>query len=286
MYLKRELPKLQLKNVSKTFHTKGVELKVLEDIDLGVEEGEFLCLVGPSGCGKSTLLNIIAGLEEPDSGEIFSNGHKVTGPGTDRVLIFQELALFPWLTVIKNVEFGLKMLKVDRKTREGLALEYLKMVHLSKFKDAYVYQLSGGMKQRVALARALAMDPEILLMDEPFMALDAQTGDLLRDELQHIWKETRKTIIFVTHNVREAVCLGDRVLVFSARPGRIKKELRVEYPRPRHIEDPWLMEIAKPILKELKVEVEKFVREELGNEWISSANHLLRSSDRNLGDGI
>lgn len=286
MYLKEELPKLQLKNVSKTFHTKGVELKVLENIDLGVEEGEFLCLVGPSGCGKSTLLNIIAGLEEPDSGEIFSNGNKVTGPGTDRVLIFQELALFPWLTVIKNVEFGLKMLKVDKKTREELALEYLKMVHLSKFKDAYVHQLSGGMKQRVALARALAMDPEILLMDEPFVALDAQTGDILRDELQHIWKETRKTIIFVTHNVREAVCLGERVLVFSARPGRIKKEFRVEYPRPRHIEDPWLMEIAKPILKELKVEIEKFVREELGNEWTSSANHLLRSSDRNLGDGI
>lgn len=260
-----KVPKLRLKGVSKTFRSNAGSIDAIQGINLEIREGEFLCIVGPSGGGKSTLLNLIAGLEQPDAGEIWSNGERVTGPGTDRVVVFQEPALFPWLTVLGNVEFGLRMQRVEKRVRRARAVDVLKQVHLSKFKDAYVHQLSGGMKQRVALARALVIDPQILLMDEPFAALDAQTRDLLHGELQEIWSKTQKTIVFVTHNVREAVCLGDRVVLLTASPGRIKREFCVELPRPRQIEDAGVMNLVRAVLADLREEVQKVVKEELGN---------------------
>jgi NitT/TauT family transport system ATP-binding protein len=279
--------KLVLKEVSKTFPVRKGQINAIENISLEVKTGEFVCIVGPSGCGKSTLLNIIAGLEKPDRGQAFVNGSPIQGPGRDRVLIFQELALFPWLSVIKNVEFGLRMANIPPKERQERAFHFLKMVHLSRFHHAYIHELSGGMKQRVALARALAMDPEILLMDEPFAALDAQTRDLLHEELQEIWEATGKTIVFVTHNVREAACLGDRVLVFATRPGRIQRVFQIVLGRPRHIEDPNLIAYAKAILSDIKEEVEKVAKEELDHDWrAASKRHILRADDLDLGSGI
>src|SRR5258707_12388604 len=213
-------------------------LVALENISLQVQAGEFLCIVGPSGCGKSTLLPLIAGLHQQSSGQVFVDGKAVSGPGTDRILIFQELGLFPWLTVGGNVEFGMKMKNVPKAEREEKIQYYLRLVHLSKFRHSYIHQLSGGMRQPVALARALATEPAVLLMDEPFAALDAQTRDLLHDELERIWSETGRTIIFVTHNVREAVRLGDRVALLTFRPGRVKQDFSVNLPRPRHMEQP------------------------------------------------
>jgi NitT/TauT family transport system ATP-binding protein len=254
--------KLKVDNVSKDFTGRNGKLQALRDIRLDINEGEFLCIVGPSGCGKTTLLNIIAGLENVYKGRVVHNGEFVNSTGPDRLVIFQELGLFPWLSVVKNVEFGLKMKKVPQPRRRETALKYLDMVNLLKFKDAHIHELSGGMKQRVALARAFAMDPEVLLMDEPFTALDAQTRDMLHDELQKIWQETGKTIIFVTHNVREAVCLGDKVIVMSSQPGMIKTEFRIDLPRPRHIEDGGVMDMVRPILKELSFEIKKSFEEE------------------------
>ncbi|MGH9913605.1 MAG: ABC transporter ATP-binding protein, partial [Nitrososphaeraceae archaeon] len=193
-------------------------MTAVEDINFSVDEGQFVCLVGPSGCGKSTMLNILAGLETPSSGTVVLNGKPVVSTGPDRIMVFQENALFPWLRVIENVEFGLKMAGVDKAKRYEIAIRYLDMMQLTKFTQSYIYQLSGGMKQRVAIARALVMDPEVLLMDEPFAALDSQTRDLLLVELQLIWAKTRKTIVFVTHNILESVCLGDKVIVFTSRP--------------------------------------------------------------------
>jgi NitT/TauT family transport system ATP-binding protein len=256
------MARLKVSNVSKQFTGRNGRLQALKDIDLEINDGEFLCIVGPSGCGKTTLLNIIAGLENVYKGRIVHNGEFVNSTGPDRVVIFQELGLFPWLTVIKNVEFGLKMKKVPAGLRRETAMKFLDMVNLLKFKDAHIHELSGGMKQRVALARALAMDPEVLLMDEPFTALDAQTRDILHDELQKIWQQTGKTIIFVTHNVREAVCLGNRVVVMSSQPGMIKASFDINLPRPRQIEDSGVMDIVRPILKELRFEIQKSFEEE------------------------
>ncbi len=254
--------KLRLENVSRSFKTSRGRLSALEDISLEVREGEFLCMVGPSGCGKSTLLNILAGLDHPTSGAVWRDGREVKGPGTDRIVIFQELGLFPWLTVRENVEFGLRMKGVGKQQRKERAQNYLRLVHLSKFESSYIHQLSGGMKQRVALARSLATEADVLLMDEPFAALDAQTRDLLHEELERIWADTKKTIIFVTHNVREAVRLGDRVVLLTFRPGRIKTEFAVTLPRPRHMEDPDLMLTAREVQAQLKEEINKAVREE------------------------
>jgi NitT/TauT family transport system ATP-binding protein len=217
--------------------------------------------VGPSGCGKTTLLHIIAGLTPADRGQVLHRGAVVTGPSPDRLMIFQELGLFPWLTVEENVEFGLRLRGLRRSERRAAASTYLDMVHLLQFRRYFVHEISGGMKQRVALARALVMNPEVLLMDEPFTALDAQTRDMLHEELQRIWLATGKTIVFVTHNVREAVCLGDRVIVLSAYPGEIKATFTVGLKRPRHIEDHGLMEVVRPILSELKKESEKTDKE-------------------------
>ncbi len=243
--------KVELRGVSKTF--EGISPVVaLDAIDLGVRAGEFVCLLGPSGCGKSTLLNLVAGLDAPTGGQVLVDGHPVEGPGTDRVMIFQTAALFPWLDVLDNAAFGLRMGGASRRDREEKARRYLQMVHLLEFERTFVHQLSGGMRQRVALARALALDPGILLMDEPFGALDAQTRDLLHDELQNIWSATAKTVLFVTHNVREAIVLGDRVVVLSARPGHVKQEFAIDLPRPRQIENYSVVDLSREILNVLK----------------------------------
>ncbi|HEV7220191.1 MAG TPA: ABC transporter ATP-binding protein, partial [Terriglobales bacterium] len=244
----------------------GSQLLALENIQMDVHQGEFLCIVGPSGCGKSTLLHLIAGHQKATSGRIRIDGATVDGPGTNRILIFQELGLFPWLTVGQNVEFGMKMKGIPKSERREKIQYYLRLVHLSQFKDSYIHQLSGGMRQRVALARALATEPEVLLMDEPFAALDAQTRDLLHDELERIWAETGKTIIFVTHNVREAVRLGDRVALFTFRPGRIKREFPIGLPRPRHLEDATVAKSAREILDELRAETMKSLEEQYDYE--------------------
>ena len=249
------LTKLQAKNIVKHFDHNGNSVLALDGVNLNVEEGDFVCLVGPSGCGKSTFLNIVAGLEKPDSGEILLNGKLIDSPGPDRTMVFQEGALFPWLKVVDNVEFGLKIAGIPKDERRQISQSYLDMMQLTKFADSYTYQLSTGMKQRVAIARALALDPEILLMDEPFAALDSQTRDLLLVELQLIWERTRKTIVFVTHNIAESVILGNRVAIFKHRPSKIKKEIVIDYRRPRLAEDENLLKYQHEIIQELKAEV-------------------------------
>ncbi|MGA8700017.1 MAG: ABC transporter ATP-binding protein [Candidatus Sulfotelmatobacter sp.] len=252
------VPKVGLKDICLSYRTQsGERMLALDDINLQVKAGEFLCIVGPSGCGKSTLLHLIAGLHQQTSGEVLVDGKRVEGPGTDRILIFQELGLFPWLTVGDNIQFGMKMKGIGKGEREEKTRYYLRLVHLSQFKDSYTHQLSGGMRQRVALARALATEPDVLLMDEPFAALDAQTRDLLHDELERIWAETGRTIIFVTHNVREAIRLGDRVVLLTFRPGRVKREFPIDLPRPRTLEDPNVARAASEILGELREEINR-----------------------------
>ena len=245
--------KLLIQNVSKSFRGTAGDVLALDRVSLSVAEGEFVCLVGVSGCGKSTLLNIIAGLEKPDSGTVLADGKPVTGPGRERLVMFQESALFPWLDVLDNVLFGLKLKpNLTRKDRYDVAKYYLELVGLTRFEHANIHELSGGMKQRVALARALAPNPRVLLMDEPFAALDALTREQLYGDLQQIWKARRKTIVFVTHNVREAACLGDRVLLFSPHPGRIQEEFTVDLPRPRDINSVDLAGYAIRITRALK----------------------------------
>jgi NitT/TauT family transport system ATP-binding protein len=256
--------RVEVQHVSKSFRHNGGMLEVLRDINLTVEEGEFVCLLGPSGCGKSTIIHLIAGLERPTEGRILISGAPVAGPDANRVVVFQDAALFPWLTVLGNVEFGLRMAGLPKLKRRERALEYIRLVHLSKFVSAYPHQLSGGMKQRVAIARALALQPSILLMDEPFAALDAQTRAVLQNELLEIWELARPTILFVTHNVREATGLADRVYVISSRPGHIRDAQPVTVPRPRHAEDPVLLAHQHKILGLLGEEVERVLQEELG----------------------
>ena len=261
------MPKVWLKDISVTYRgNNGSRLLALDSINLQVKAGEFLCIVGPSGCGKSTLLHLIAGLHQPSQGHVLVDDKLVDAPGTDRILIFQELGLFPWLTVGQNVEFGMKMTHVPKSEREEKIRYYLRLVHLSQFRNSYIHQLSGGMRQRVALARALATEPDVLLMDEPYAALDAQTRDLLHDELERIWAETGRTIIFVTHNVREAVRLGDRVALFTFRPGRIKREYDINLPRPRHLEDVTVAKSAREILDDLREEINRSLEAEYGFE--------------------
>jgi len=257
-----QIPKVAVQDITLEYKTNGSPLLALDHINLQVKAGEFLCIVGPSGCGKSTLLHLIAGLQQPSSGSVLIDGEPVHAPGTDRILIFQELGLFPWLTVADNVEFSMKMKGVPKSDRKLKVGYYLRLVQLSQFADSYIHELSGGMRQQVALARALATEPDVLLMDEPFAALDAQTRDLLHDELERIWEQTGRTIIFVTHNVREAARLGDRVVVFTFRPGRIKREFVVDQPRPRQIEHPAVSRCAKEILDDLREEINKSLEQE------------------------
>ena len=262
--------KVSLTDICLSYRTQsGERLLALDHINLQVQPGEFLCIVGPSGCGKSTLLHLIAGLHQQTSGQIAVDGTPIQGPGTDRILIFQEHGLFPWLTVRENVEFGMKMKGIAKAERIEKIQYYLRLVHLSQFKDSYTHQLSGGMRQRVALARALATEPDVLLMDEPFAALDAQTRDLLHDELERIWAETGRTIIFVTHNVREAVRLGDRVVLMTFRPGRVKREFSIDLPRPRHLEDISVAKTAREILDDLREEINKSLEVEYSSEAAS-----------------
>ncbi|WNY28008.1 Bicarbonate transport ATP-binding protein CmpD [Methanimicrococcus stummii] len=224
---------LVIENLSKKFKKGDTEFLALEDINLTVRSGEFVTILGPSGCGKTTLLRIIAGLETYSSGTASLDGELITGPGPKRGMVFQEYSLFPWKTVLGNVMFGPLMQGFSKKEAEEKAMSYLNLVGLTEFKNSYPYELSGGMKQRVAIARALANEPEIILMDEPFGALDAQTRNNLQNELLRIWQEEQRTIIFVTHSVDEAVFLSDRIVVLSKRPGKIKKIIEIPIQRPR-----------------------------------------------------
>ena len=231
------IPKVQIKDVKKIYEGRNGQTIALNGANLDIYDNEFICVVGPSGCGKSTLLNIIAGLHEATSGEVLVDGVKVEGTGVDRGVVFQQYALFPWLTVKKNVMFGLNLKKdLTPQQREEIAMKYIKMVGLEKFVDAYPKELSGGMKQRVAIARAYAVNPSLLLMDEPFGALDAQTRTQLQTELLKTWEEEKKTCFFITHDVEEAILLASRVVVMSARPGRIKEVIDIDIPYPRNQE--------------------------------------------------
>ncbi|MGF7429210.1 ABC transporter ATP-binding protein [Thermoanaerobacterium thermosaccharolyticum] len=277
---------LVIENISKSFMLDLKTNIVLDNVNLLINKGEFICIIGPSGCGKSTLLNIIAGLESASCGRIILNGSVVKDAGIDRAVMFQEPALFPWLTVIDNVEFGMKMAGIKKEERKRRAMKYLKMVHLTKFKDSYIHQLSGGMMQRVALARALAIDSEVLLMDEPFSALDSQTRDILQLELQRIWMDTKKTIVFVTHNIEEAVVLADRVVVMSTNPGRVKKEFKIELSRPRKPESPDVNYYVREIMDELREEVEKVAKSEYDGGWSVEKDLFLSNVDSNMGIGL
>ncbi|MCX8207494.1 MAG: ABC transporter ATP-binding protein [Methanothrix sp.] len=246
---------LEVRSVSKVFDVDGKSMEVLRDISMSVDEGEFVCFIGPSGCGKTTLLRIIAGLEFPSSGSVLLDGTPIKGPGPERGMVFQEYSLFPWRTVLDNVAFGPEIRGVPKEERYRLAREYLKMVGLERFESRYPHELSGGMKQRVAIARALVNNPKALLMDEPFGALDAQTRNVMQSELLRIWEQERKTIIFVTHSVDEAIYLGDRIVVFSARPGRVKEIIEIDLPRPRKRTSLEVNMIRDKILQDLRAEI-------------------------------
>jgi NitT/TauT family transport system ATP-binding protein len=257
-------PKLSARGVSKTFrNARGATVPALGEVNLDVRPGEFVCLIGPSGCGKSTLLNLLAGLEQPDTGELEIDGRPITSPGPERAVLFQEPALFPWMSVRANVEFALEMIGVPKDERSQRAMDWLHRVHLTRFATAQPHELSGGMRQRAALARALACQPAVLLADEPFAALDAQTREILQRELQEVWSETRNTFVFVTHNVREAVFLADRVVLMSAPPGTMVAEHRIDAPRPRDFEDVLLSKVVVDIHSHLSREVDKVVAREI-----------------------
>jgi NitT/TauT family transport system ATP-binding protein len=250
---------IQGRNVNLTFRppNRG-PVRALQGFDIEVYEGEFLSVVGPSGCGKSTFLNVLLGLIKPDSGELTLNGRRISGPGTDRAMVFQEFGLLPWRTVQHNIELGLELKGVAVETRRGISARFIEMVGLAGFEGHYPHELSGGMKQRVGLARALATDPDVLLMDEPFAALDAQTRDLMQVELLRIWQEARKTVLFVTHQIDEAIYLSDRVMVMTKRPGRAKKIFAIELPRPRDYE----MRVT-PEFNDLKLEIWHALKDEI-----------------------
>jgi len=244
---------LKLRHVAKRFD----EFVAVEDVSFTVREGEFVCLLGPSGCGKTTLLRMIGGLEQPTSGQILLDDKPLAPWKVGVGFVFQEYGLFPWRTVLKNVEFGLEIQGVEKEQRRRIAKKYIELVGLSKFESNYPGELSGGMKQRVGIARALAIDPKLLLMDEPFGALDAQTRNILQVELMRIWTEEHKTALYVTHSVDEAIFLADRVLVFTAAPARIKGEFSVELPRPRDRTSPEANKLRKDILELLTTEIMK-----------------------------
>jgi NitT/TauT family transport system ATP-binding protein len=258
---KAELPRLALAGVSKSFG----DLVAVQDVNLSVRRGEFLSLLGPSGCGKSTILQLLAGFERPDTGSVLIDGRPVTGAGPDRLVLFQEPALLPWLNVADNVGFGLP--KHPAELRSETIRLLLRMVHLEKFSHLMPHQLSGGMKQRAALARALAVDPQVLLMDEPFAALDPQTREILQHELQSLWLGLHKTVVFVTHSVAEAVRLSDRIAVMATQPGRIRRVIDVHLPQPRDFNSPEVAQIRAAIREEMSEELKKIARKEGNDEW-------------------
>lgn len=278
---------LKVESLNKSFWRKDVGgLPVLKDINLEVKDGEFACVIGPSGCGKSTLLNIIGGLIKPDGGSVCVDGSCVFEPSSERVIIFQEPTLFPWLTVLENVLFSLKSKPIKKQDKQEIAISFLKKVHLGKFINAFPHELSAGMKQRVAIARALAMDPKILLMDEPFSQVDDQTRFMLHYEIQQIFKETKKTVLFVTSSIEEAVCLADKLFILSARPGRILSEQSVDFSHPRRETDPQLGILQDTISTVLEKEFEKVAKEEMDIEYILTKSGVLVPVDRNLGSNI
>ncbi|KKK38228.1 sugar ABC transporter ATPase [Mesobacillus campisalis] len=278
---------LTIDGIEKSFLTeKKDRLKVLDNINLNVEKGSFVSIVGPSGCGKSTLLYLIAGLDKADQGEIRVAGNLVKKPGPERVVVFQEAGLFPWLTVLENVTYGLLLKKMTKEQAEQKAREVLKMVHLSKYVDSYPHQLSGGMKQRVSIARALVMEPDILLMDEPFSALDEQTRMVLHKELLEIWRKTKVTIFFVTHNIREAVLLSEQVVVFATRPGKIKEIITVPTMKDGIMPDGVTLHTEQKILSILEEELEKVLKEEMGDDYSFKTNHLHRGDSGDMGSHI
>ena len=248
---------LAVQGISKWFRTGETAVHALDDVTLRASPGEFVCLIGPSGCGKSTLLDIIAGLTAPDDGRVTADDEPVTGPGRHRLVMFQDPALFPWLSVLGNVLFGLRLVPgLTRLRRRMIALDYLRLVGLEKSAGSNIHGLSGGMRQRVAFARALAPDPRVLLMDEPLSALDELTREQLYTDIQRIWMEGRKTIVLVTHNVREAVCLADRVILMSPRPGQLREGFAIDLPRPRDVNAPEVSEYAGRIMAALRTHME------------------------------
>ena len=230
---KKNAPEIEIQGVTKSYETREGSFLALEEVNLDVEKNEFICVVGPSGCGKTTLMNIIAGLNPPSTGTVKVRGESVTGPGKGKGVVFQQYALYPWLTVEKNVEFGLRMKGVEKEKRREIAQKYIKIVGLEKFAKSYPKELSGGMKHRVAIARAYTTGPEVLLMDEPFGALDAQTRAQLQENLLNTWQQEKKTCFFITHDVEEAVLLSTKVIIMSAGPGRIREIVDVHLPYPR-----------------------------------------------------
>lgn len=260
---------LTLNCVSKLFTNSDKE--TLQDISLDVKKGEFICIVGPSGCGKSTLLNLVAGLDAPTSGSIVLDGETVSGPGADRVVMFQEAALYPWLNVMENVMFGLEAAGHPKAVCRETAEKYLKLVRLWHYRDYPIHQISGGMKQRAALARALALESKLLLMDEPFSALDKQTIHILRAELEEIWEKNRKTILYVTHSVEEAVYFADRVVVMAENPGRIREIVPIPFARPRNIEAPEFVAMRKQILSGVQLSARQIAAEEFDEQESGAA---------------
>jgi NitT/TauT family transport system ATP-binding protein len=253
---------LQINDVNKQFTNKNVTSDVLSNINLDIKEGEFVSILGPSGCGKSTLLSIVAGLTKLTSGEVLLNGDRITKPGKDRGMVFQQAALFPWMTVEENVMFPLRK-EMSKKEAKEVAHHHLKMVQLSNYATHSPHELSGGMQQRVAIARALSMNPKVLLMDEPFGALDEQTRARLHHELEKIWIETKKTILFVTHSISESIKLSDRIIVMGTRPGVILEDIRVDIPRPRLQHPQMVAKLEEKIMGLLQSEIDKVVKEEL-----------------------
>jgi len=245
--------KISFRGVSKGFSTPGGWVRALDDFSLDIAPGEFVCLVGPSGCGKTTALNLAAGFFRPDAGAVVSDGAPVLKAGPERMVVFQEQALFPWMTVRGNVELGLQLAGKPRKERQITAAFWLRRMNLDRFQNAYIYQLSGGMKQRAQLARALALSPAVLLMDEPFAALDALTKDMLYAEFQTILSATHQTVLFITHNVREAAVMADRIVVMGgSQPGRVRGEFTVDLQRPRDSDSPGVTELSSKALEMLK----------------------------------
>ncbi|WP_303968326.1 ABC transporter ATP-binding protein [Sporosarcina ureae] len=278
---------LEIQGIEKSFpHKDKGTVKVLDNINLEIEKGQFVSIVGPSGCGKSTMLYLIAGLEKADQGKISIDGKEIKGSGSDRVVVFQEAGLFPWLTVLDNVTYGLLLKKMPKKEAEQKAIEMLKMVHLGNYIDSYPHQLSGGMKQRVSIARALVMEPDILLMDEPFAALDEQTRMVLHKELLDIWRKTKVTVLFITHNIREAVLLSQKIVVFATRPGKIKATFLSKDSKDGVMPSDVTLQLEKQILAELQEEIEKVLKEEMGDDYSFKTNSVSRDTSGDMGSHI
>jgi NitT/TauT family transport system ATP-binding protein len=273
-----------VQGVTKNFD--GTRVPTLENLTLTCEPGEFVVVVGPSGCGKTTLLNLAAGMIVPDSGSVTLDGKIVAGPAPERTMVFQDHGLFPWLTAAENIEFGLKMARMPKSERDDRVAAALRMVHLSRSSTKLIHELSGGMRQRVAIARALVMDPAVLLMDEPFAALDAQNRTLLHAQLQEIWGATQKTVLFVTHSVAEAVRLGDRVIVLHAHPGRIRKEFEVGLAHPRNFDSPEISQLVQLIRREIQDEVNRVNAQAAEEIWKPQAPSDLDRHSVDMGGGI